>query len=100
MSVKLLIKHHFEFLSLKGGCTGLSESTLVKIPNCWKSHVMSHCVVDFFHYNLLSGCHYGTFFLFQLALLLGLRMWIMGGELPIFLHQDNPASFSQSFQTR
>ena len=30
MSVKLLTEHHLEFLSLKGGCTGLSESTLVK----------------------------------------------------------------------
>ena len=28
-----------EFLSLKGDCTGLSESTLVRIPHCWKSHV-------------------------------------------------------------
>ena len=39
MSVKLLTEHHFEFLSLKGGCKGSSESTLVKIPHCWKSHV-------------------------------------------------------------
>ena len=30
MSVKLLAEHHLEFLSLKGGCTGSSESTLVK----------------------------------------------------------------------
>ena len=30
MIVKLLTEHHLEFLSLKGGCTGLSESTLVK----------------------------------------------------------------------
>ena len=30
MSVKLLSKHHLEFLSLKGGRTGSSESTLVK----------------------------------------------------------------------
>ena len=38
MSVKLLT----EFLKLKGGCTGSSESTLVvKIPDCWKSHVMA-----------------------------------------------------------
>ena len=37
MSVKLLTEHHLEFLSLKGGCTGWSESTLVKIPHCWKS---------------------------------------------------------------
>ena len=33
MSVKLLTEHHLEFLSLKGGCTGLSESTFVKIPH-------------------------------------------------------------------
>ena len=39
MTVKLLTKHDLEFLSLKGGCTGMSESTLVKIPHCWKYHV-------------------------------------------------------------
>ena len=41
MSVKLLTEHYLEFLSLKGSCTGSSESTLVKIPHCWKSHVMA-----------------------------------------------------------
>ena len=41
MSVKLLTEHHLEFLSLKGSYTGLSESTLVKMSNCWKSHVMA-----------------------------------------------------------
>ena len=41
MIVKLLTEHHLEFLSLKGGCTGSSESTLVKIPHCWKSHDMA-----------------------------------------------------------
>ena len=41
MRVKLLTEHHLEFLSLKGGCTGSSESTLVKMPHCWKSHVMA-----------------------------------------------------------
>ena len=30
MSVKLLTEHHLEFLSLKGGSTGSSESTVVK----------------------------------------------------------------------
>ena len=30
MSVKLLAEHNLEFLSLKGGCMGLSESTHVK----------------------------------------------------------------------
>ena len=39
MTVKLLIEHLLEFLSLKGGCTGSPESTLVKIPHCWKSRV-------------------------------------------------------------
>ena len=38
MSVKLLTEQHLEFLSLEGGCTGLSESTLVKMPHCCKSH--------------------------------------------------------------
>ena len=38
MSVKLLTEHHLEFLGLKGGYTGWSESTHVKIPDCWKSH--------------------------------------------------------------
>ena len=42
MTVKLLTEHHLEFLSLKGGCTDLSEYTLVKIPHCWKSHVTAH----------------------------------------------------------
>ena len=36
MIVKLLTEGHLEFLSLKGGS---SESTLVKMSNCWKSHV-------------------------------------------------------------
>ena len=34
MTVKLLSKHHLEIISLKGGFTGSSESTLVRIPNC------------------------------------------------------------------
>ena len=45
MSVKLLTENHLEFLSSKGGCTGSSESTLVKIPHCWKSHVMAHMLL-------------------------------------------------------
>ena len=42
MIVKLLTEHHLEFLSLKGGCTGSSESTIVKVPHCWKSHDTAH----------------------------------------------------------
>ena len=37
MSFKLLTKHFLEFLRLQGGCTGSSESTLVKMPHCVKS---------------------------------------------------------------
>ena len=39
MTVKLLTEQHLDVLSLKAGCTGLSESTLVKMPHCWESHV-------------------------------------------------------------
>ena len=39
MTAKLLTGQHLEFLSLKGVCTGSSESINVKMPNCWKSHV-------------------------------------------------------------
>ena len=42
MIVKLLTEHHLEFLSLTGGCRGSSESTLVKMPHCWKSHALAH----------------------------------------------------------
>ena len=41
MTVKLLTEPYFRFLSLKGGCTGSSESTLVKMPHCWISHVLT-----------------------------------------------------------
>ena len=34
MDVKLLTEHRLEFVSLKAGCTGSSESTLVKMPHC------------------------------------------------------------------
>ena len=44
MIVKLLTEHHLEFLSLKGGCRGSSESTLVKMSNCWKSHALAHII--------------------------------------------------------
>ena len=42
MIVKLLTEHHLEFLSLKGGCRASSESTLVKMSNCWKSDAAAH----------------------------------------------------------
>ena len=42
MTVKLLTEQQLEFLSLKGDCTCSSESTLVKMLHCWKSHVVAH----------------------------------------------------------
>ena len=42
MIVKLLTQHHLECLRLKGGGRGSSESTLVKMSNCWKSHAVAH----------------------------------------------------------
>ena len=45
MSVKLLTEQHLEFLSLKGGFTGSSESTLVKMPHCWKSHAVAQILL-------------------------------------------------------
>ena len=53
MSVKLLTEHHLELLSLKGGCTGSSESTLVKIPHCWKSHITAQMVHDIIDIRVL-----------------------------------------------
>ena len=48
MIVKLLTEHHLEFLSLKGGCRGSSESTHVKIPHRWKSHILAQlCIYSF-----------------------------------------------------
>ena len=44
MSVKLLAEHHLGYLSLKGGYTGSSEFTLIKMPHCWISHVAAHTV--------------------------------------------------------
>ena len=41
MNIKLLTEHHLEFQSFKGGCTGSSESSLVKTPHCWKSLVVA-----------------------------------------------------------
>ena len=45
MNIKLLTKQHLEFLSLKGGCPCSSESTLVKMPHFWKSHVTAHIII-------------------------------------------------------
>ena len=50
MSVKLLTEHRLEFVSLKGGCTGSSESTPVKM----------HCVAAQFIIHWLRADAYDT----------------------------------------
>ena len=52
MIVKLLTEHHLEFLSLKGGCRGSSESTHVKMPHCWKSHALAHMFEYCFNFKV------------------------------------------------
>ena len=47
VNIKLLTEHNFEFLSLKGGCTGSSESIHFKMPHCWKSHVAAQIMKNF-----------------------------------------------------
>ena len=49
MSVKLLTEQRLGLLSLKVSCTGLCESTLVKMPHCWKSHVAAHMFRSAWH---------------------------------------------------
>ena len=49
MGVKLLTGQHLEFLSQKGGCTGLSESTLVKC------HIVGNHMSRLNYINCLTG---------------------------------------------
>ena len=56
MTIKLLIEHHLEFISLKRGWTGSSESTLVKMPHFWKSHVAAHIVSTNFYILFCKQC--------------------------------------------
>ena len=52
MIVKLQTEHHLKFLSIKASCTGSSESTLVKMPHCWKLHVAAHLSINNVHFYI------------------------------------------------
>ena len=52
-TVSVQIEHHLDFLSLKEGCTRLSESTLVKIPHCWKPHAAAQLFIIIFKLSIL-----------------------------------------------
>ena len=56
MIVTLLTEHHLEFLSLNGGCTGSSESTLVKcqivgnlMPRLSNNFLLARCDIPAFN---------------------------------------------------
>ena len=65
LTVKLLAEQHLEFLSLKGGCTDSSVSTLVKMPHFWKSPVMApmqSCLERYIHIVYLMFTTYFLYF--------------------------------------
>ena len=66
MNFNLLTELHLEFVVLKGGCIGSSESTLVKIPHCRKSHVAAHYV---------HGCSKPVIVIFVLIFLTAKQMY-------------------------
>ena len=79
MSVKLLTKHHLEFLSLQGGCTGSSESTLVKMSHCWKSHVKAEMLFSFLCSQRLTDVKHFSMAYWLLALTI---MFFYNGVFP------------------
>ena len=54
MIVKLLSEQHLEFLSIKEGFRGSSESTHVKMPHCWKSHVTAQLATVKFYFFMFG----------------------------------------------
>ena len=51
MPVKLLTEQHLEFLSLKGGCTGSSESTHVMLSRYAWVKVIKIVIIDNFKFS-------------------------------------------------
>ena len=82
MIVKLLTEHHLEFLSLKGGCRGWSESTHATMSNCWKSHALAQFINPFyqsplvlaelFQHNLIKVSYLTACYLYQVMMTLHL----------------------------
>ena len=58
MTVKLLTDQHLVLLSLKEDSTGSSESTHVKMTQCWKSHVAAFkCVCVYVYLTAVDAWH-------------------------------------------
>ena len=76
MIVKLLTEHHLECLSLKGGCTGSSESVHVKMLHCLKSHVtallFTGSTVSFFIKIVALMCVYSSVYIYICMYLLAI----------------------------
>ena len=68
MTVKLLTELHLELLTIKGSCTGSSESTLVKMPHFWKSSVAAQLCnglgLFFIHLIVYAAANFLNFLLF------------------------------------
>ena len=43
----LLFETHLEFLRLREGCIGSSESIHVNMPHCWKTHVTTQMNITY-----------------------------------------------------
>ena len=95
MTVKLLTEQHLEFLSLKGGCTDSSESTHVKMPHFWKSHVTAQWIS---HYLLFSCCSFhqypGFIFLHKLIAQSGYTQYVSNwvSKPAIYTHISVPVA--------
>ena len=76
MSVKLRTEHQLEFISLKDGYTGSSESTLVETPHCWKLHVPAQMYLSWDKYkvNIVPFSHRKHIAVFQTNLILTLYL--------------------------
>ena len=102
MILKLLTEHHLEFLSWKGACTGSSESTLVKMPHCWKSHVTAHTTVIMSYVGLkLAFCPNTTLSVYRegfIAEFMGrtrtaVQAYTSAGTLPISDSARSPETY-------
>ena len=78
MSVKILTEQCLEFLSLKGGCTGSYESTLVKMPHCRKARATAQIILNL--NQLFRRCSVKRFYFYFLALI----AIMVGGGDPFF----------------
>ena len=81
----LLTEQYLEFLSLKGACTGSSESTFVKIQQCWKSHVAAHMFSDVVLITIIACVFKDTFSLFDPQLAVTLTLPLKRGFIDFIL---------------